>query len=49
MDPSDGLAENCAKKAADLTVPALLHRNATEYADRPALTTLGRDDTRTWA
>ena len=49
MDPAHVLAEDCAKKAADLTVPALLHRNATEYADRPALTTLGRDDTRTWA
>ncbi|MEE3920679.1 AMP-binding protein [Micromonospora sp. BRA006-A] len=49
MDPAHVLAEDRAKKAADLTVPALLHRNATEYADRPALTTLGRDDTRTWA
>ncbi|MEV0609548.1 AMP-binding protein [Polymorphospora rubra] len=49
MDPADTLADQCAKTAADLTVPALLHRNATEFADLPALTTLGRDDTRTWA
>ncbi|MFG1718739.1 AMP-dependent synthetase/ligase [Micromonospora chalcea] len=49
MDPADVLADQCARKAADLTVPALLHRNATEFADLPALTTLGRDDTRTWA
>ncbi|GAA2365746.1 AMP-dependent synthetase/ligase [Dactylosporangium salmoneum] len=48
MDPADTLADQCAKTAADLTIPALLHRNATEFADRPALSTLGRDDTRTW-
>ena len=47
--PADTLADECAKTAAGLTVPALLHRNATEFADLPALTTLGRDDTRTWA
>ncbi|MCP2324242.1 long-chain acyl-CoA synthetase [Hamadaea flava] len=49
MDTADTLAAQCAKTAADQTIPALLHRNATEYADRPALTTLDRDDTRTWA
>ncbi|MFG1779581.1 AMP-dependent synthetase/ligase [Micromonospora sp. NPDC049048] len=49
MDPADALADRCAKTAADLTVPALLHRNATEFADLPALTTFNRDDTRTWA
>nr|BFE59273.1 AMP-dependent synthetase/ligase [Dactylosporangium thailandense] len=49
MDPADTLADQCAKTAADLTVPGLLHRNATEFGDRPALTTLGRDDTRTWS
>ncbi|MEU7872064.1 AMP-binding protein [Dactylosporangium sp. NPDC049140] len=49
MDPADALADRCAKAAADLTIPALLHRNATEFGDRPALSTLGRDDTRTWA
>ncbi len=38
MDPADTLADRCAKTAADLTVPALLHRNATEFADLPALT-----------
>ncbi|GIE95416.1 AMP-dependent synthetase/ligase [Paractinoplanes rishiriensis] len=31
-----------------LTVPALLHRNATEYPDLPALTLLGAGTTRTW-
>ncbi|MER7274876.1 AMP-binding protein [Dactylosporangium sp. NPDC000244] len=49
MDPADTLADQCAKTAADLTVPGLLHRNATDFGDRPALTTLGRDDTRTWS
>ncbi|WP_406084812.1 AMP-dependent synthetase/ligase [Micromonospora zamorensis] len=49
MDPADTLADRCAKTAANLTVPALLHRNATEFANLPALTTLDRDDTRTWA
>lgn len=49
MNTADVLADECATKAADLTVPALLHRNATEFADLPALSTLGRDDTRTWA
>nr|WP_030499783.1 AMP-dependent synthetase/ligase [Micromonospora purpureochromogenes] len=49
MDPADVPADHCARRAADLTVPALLHRNADEFADLPALTTLGRDDTRTWA
>ncbi|MCT2278573.1 AMP-dependent synthetase/ligase [Micromonospora chalcea] len=49
MDPADVPADHCARRAADLTVPALLHRNAEEFADLPALTTLGRDDTRTWA
>ncbi|MEV0274263.1 AMP-binding protein [Hamadaea sp. NPDC050747] len=49
MDTADTLADQCAKTAADLTIPALLHRNATEFADLPALSTLDRDDTRTWA
>jgi len=49
MDPADALADQCAKTAANLTVPALLHRNATDLADLPALGTLDRDDTRTWA
>ncbi|MFJ1541394.1 AMP-dependent synthetase/ligase [Micromonospora chalcea] len=49
MDPADVPADHCARRAADLTVPALLHRNAEEFADLPALSTLGRDDTRTWA
>jgi long-chain acyl-CoA synthetase len=30
------------------TVPALLHRNATEYADRPALSELGKPGGLTW-
>ncbi|MGC4896247.1 AMP-dependent synthetase/ligase [Micromonospora sp. DT31] len=49
MEPADALAEHCATTAEGLTVPALLHRNATEFADLPALTTLDRDDTRTWS
>ncbi|XVU29276.1 AMP-dependent synthetase/ligase [Actinoplanes sp. CA-054009] len=31
-----------------LTVPALLHRNATEHGDRPALSVLGKPETLTW-
>ncbi|GAA0448495.1 long-chain acyl-CoA synthetase [Paractinoplanes deccanensis] len=40
MDPLD--------IAAGLTVPALLHRNATEHPDRPALSVLGKPETLTW-
>ena len=47
MSPSGSL-QRCAATAAGLTIPNLLHRNATRYADRPALTTLGADDTLTW-
>lgn len=46
MDPA--LAQRCADAARGLTIPALLHRNATEFPDLPALGTLGRDDTLTW-
>jgi len=42
------LADRYAKAADGLTIPALVHRNATEFADQPALTTLGADDTITW-
>ncbi|MEV6301388.1 AMP-dependent synthetase/ligase [Actinoplanes sp. NPDC051861] len=42
------LARRCADTARGLTVPALLHRNATEYGDLPALSVLGQDGTRTW-
>ncbi|MGW0434522.1 AMP-dependent synthetase/ligase [Micromonospora sp. NPDC003197] len=49
MDPADTLADQYAKAAADLTIPSLLHRNATEFAHLPALSTLDRNDTRTWA
>ncbi|GLW27496.1 AMP-dependent synthetase/ligase [Actinoplanes regularis] len=46
MDPS--LARRCADTARGLTVPALLHRNATEFGDLPALSTLGVQGTLTW-
>src|SRR5215213_6372840 len=42
------LADRYAKAADGLTIPALVHRNATEFAALPALTTLGADDTITW-
>jgi long-chain acyl-CoA synthetase len=41
-------AARYAEVAAGLTIPRLLHRNATEFGDLPALTTLGREDTLTW-
>ncbi|GAA4600992.1 long-chain acyl-CoA synthetase [Actinoplanes octamycinicus] len=46
MDSS--LAQRCADTARGLTVPALLHRNATEFGDLPALSTLGAPGTLTW-
>ena len=46
MDPV--LEQRCADIARDLTIPALLHRNATEFPDLPALTLLGAPGTRTW-
>jgi long-subunit acyl-CoA synthetase (AMP-forming) len=46
MDPA--LAQRCADIAHGLTVPALLHRNATEFPDLPALSVLGDERTRTW-
>jgi len=39
MDSS--VAQRCADTARGLTVPILLHRNATEFGDRPALSVLG--------
>ncbi|MFI7545027.1 AMP-dependent synthetase/ligase [Actinoplanes sp. NPDC049599] len=42
------LARRCADTARGLTVPALLHRNATEFPDLPALSTLGKPGTLTW-
>jgi len=42
------LADRYAKAADGLTIPARVHRNATEFAGQPALTTLGADDTLTW-
>ncbi|MFI5896513.1 AMP-dependent synthetase/ligase [Actinoplanes sp. NPDC051513] len=44
----DTLARRCAETARGLTVPALLHRNATEFADLPALGMLGGDRALTW-
>ena len=46
MDTS--LARRCADTARGLTIPVLLHRNATEHPDRPALSMLGKPDTLTW-
>ncbi|WP_455430574.1 AMP-binding protein [Paractinoplanes durhamensis] len=46
MVPS--VAQRCADTARGLTVPVLLHRNATEFGDLPALSVLGRDGTLTW-
>ncbi|MEV0899704.1 AMP-dependent synthetase/ligase [Actinoplanes sp. NPDC049802] len=46
MDPA--LAQRCADIARDLTIPALLHRNATEHPDLPALSALGSPETLTW-
>ncbi|MEU4236180.1 AMP-dependent synthetase/ligase [Actinoplanes sp. NPDC026619] len=46
MDSS--VARRCADTARGLTVPVLLHRNATEFGDRPALSVLGREGTLTW-
>ncbi|WP_433826002.1 AMP-dependent synthetase/ligase [Actinoplanes sp. CA-015351] len=46
MDSS--LVQHCADTARGLTIPALLHRNATEFADLPALSLLGSGRTRTW-
>ncbi|GIF44697.1 AMP-dependent synthetase/ligase [Actinoplanes xinjiangensis] len=46
MDPA--LKQRCADMARDLTIPALLHRNATEFPDLPALTLLGSSGTLTW-
>ena len=43
------LAEECAAATAELTIPLLLRSNATEFADRPALSVLGDEDsTLTW-
>jgi long-chain acyl-CoA synthetase len=42
------LADRYAKSTNGLTVPALVHRNATEFPAQPALTALGSDDHITW-
>jgi len=46
MDNS--LIQRCAETARGLTVPALLHRNATKFGDLPALSMLGSEVTYTW-
>ncbi|GIE81670.1 long-chain acyl-CoA synthetase [Actinoplanes philippinensis] len=46
MDPA--VQQRCADMARDLTIPALLHRNATEFPDLPALSLLGSAGTLTW-
>ncbi|WP_033342543.1 AMP-dependent synthetase/ligase [Catenuloplanes japonicus] len=48
VDTADRAAR-CAETARGLTVPHLLHRNATEFAGLPALTSLGAADTLTWS
>jgi long-chain acyl-CoA synthetase len=47
--PSADLFAQCAETARGLTIPGLLHRNATEHASLPALSQLGRADTLTWS
>jgi long-chain acyl-CoA synthetase len=42
------LAQRCADTARGLTIPALLHRDATEFGDLPALSTLGVPGALTW-
>jgi long-chain acyl-CoA synthetase len=42
-------AARYAARAASLTIPMLLHRNATEFGDLPALSMLGHEETLTWA
>lgn len=43
------LADECAAATATLTIPLLLRSNATEFADRPALSVLGDESsTLTW-
>ena len=44
----DQLTRRIAQTAAGITVPALLHRNATVYGDMPALSTFGVDGVVTW-
>jgi long-chain acyl-CoA synthetase len=43
--------DECARLAAGLTIPALLHRNATEFGALPALSMVGaaESETLTWA
>jgi long-chain acyl-CoA synthetase len=44
------IVERCRRRAAGLTIPSLLHRNATEFGDLPALSQFGVDGpTLTWA
>ncbi len=43
MTATVDLAKRCADTAASLTIPQLLHRNATSHPDRPALSTFGAD------
>ncbi|SDT80031.1 AMP-dependent synthetase/ligase [Actinoplanes derwentensis] len=42
------LEQRCSAIARDLTIPALLHRNATDFPDHPALSLLGSPGTLTW-
>jgi long-chain acyl-CoA synthetase len=44
----DARSQHYADVAAGWTIPALLHRNATDHPDRPALSTLGGTETLSW-
>ncbi|GAA3239523.1 AMP-dependent synthetase/ligase [Dactylosporangium siamense] len=48
-DTRDDLARRFAATAAGLTIPSLLERNAREFGDLPALSTLAGADTLSWA
>ena len=44
----DAQSQHYVDVAAAWTIPALLHRNATEHPDKPALSILGGTETLTW-
>jgi long-subunit acyl-CoA synthetase (AMP-forming) len=48
-EASMGIAADCAREAAGLTVPLLVERNAREFGGLPALTLLGSEQTLSWA
>ena len=48
MDTDQELVQRVARTASGVTVPVLLHRNATEYGDLPALSTFGVEGEVSW-